>query len=135
MTAGLRGDIGTLTRFSASLRRLPTVVAQKVAEAAAPAITDLAKKTFAAGEDAYGNTWAPKADGTPATLRDTDKLFDGTKYVAIGTKLRVKLVDPDYRYVIGRRPIFPTQGGALPVEYVRTLARISVEVCRAELGL
>jgi hypothetical protein len=127
----------SLAQFSRDLRRLPTVVAQKVAAAAAPAITALAKETFDAGETPYGVTWAPKEDGSRATLRGDGKdghLADHLYYVAIGTKLRVKLGVEHAKYVIGKRPVFPTQGGVLPVEYVRTLQRTAVDVCRAELG-
>lgn len=123
----------SLAQFQANLRKMKSqTTANKIAAAAAPVITELAKETFAAGENPYGNTWEPKADGTRATLRDEGKLFDGTKYVATGTKIRVKLVDPKYRYVIGKRPIFPTQGGSLPVQYTRALSRLAVDICKAE---
>lgn len=125
----------SLSKFSADLRRMGSQeTAIEIARAAAPVITDLAKQTFAAGENAYGVMWAPLATGDRATLRDTDTLYNGTRYVATGTKLRVRLVDPKYRYVIGKRPIFPTQGGQLPASYVQALAQTAVAVCKEMLG-
>lgn len=124
----------SLKAFSASLRKLPTVVAQKVAAAAAPELTAVALSTFNAGENAYGTAWAPREDGSSATLRDSGSLASKIHYVAIGTKLRVALSVPYAKYVVGKRPVFPTQGGVLPTAYRETLERVTADVCRAELG-
>jgi hypothetical protein len=132
--SGLVGSVTSLSKFSADLRRLPTVVAQKVALAAAPALTAAARSTFDAGENAYGTTWAPRADGTRATLKKSGSLANRIQYVAIGTKIRVALGVSYAKYVIGKRPVFPAQGGALPVAYGDVLARTAVAVCRAEMG-
>ncbi len=127
-------SFASLSQFTADLRRLPRVVAQKVATAAAPAITALALETFYAGENAYGTTWAPGEEGQKVTLRKTGALARGVHYVAIGTKLRVALGVRYAKYQIGKRPVFPGQGGALPIGYVRSLQRAAVDVCRAEMG-
>jgi len=134
VSAGLTGNLASLSQFSADLRRLPTVVAQKVAAAAAPVITDLARVTFDASETPYGVGWAPKEDGTTATLRKSGAMAAKMYYRAIGTKLRVALGVPYAKYQIGRRPVFPTQGGALPPSYSDALKRAAVAVCREELG-
>lgn len=122
----------SLAQFSSDIRRLPRVVGQKVAAAAADKITALAAATFNASEDAYGVPWAPGADGRKVTLRKTGALARRVLYVAIGTKLRVALGVPYAKYVIGKRPIYPRQGGALPPEYTATLQRVAVDVVRAE---
>lgn len=127
-------SIASLAKFSADLRRLPRVVAQRVAAASAPAITAAALRTFEAGTTPYGVPWTPGADGERVKLRKTGDLVRYVKYVAIGTKLRVALGVPYAKYQIGRRPIFPTQGGALPAEYVQTLQRVAVQVVREEMG-
>lgn len=124
----------SLAKFSAEIRRLPRRVAHRVAEQAAPAITDLARTTFSASEDAYGVPWVPGADGQKVTLYKSGQLARRVHYVAIGTKLRVALGVPYAKYQIGKRPVFPTQGGQLPAEYQRTLQRIAVAVCREEIG-
>lgn len=129
-----RLDLTSLKRFTANLRLLPTVLAQKVAEAAAPVITARAKETFDAGENPYGLTWAPGAEGQRVSLVKSGRLASAIRYVAIGTKLRVALGVAYAKYQIGRRPVFPTQGGALPVEYARELATTTAEVCRDVMG-
>jgi hypothetical protein len=132
--SGLKGDVSSLAKLSANLRALPRVVAQKVTTAAADALTQAARETFDAREDAYGQAWEPRADGARATLRKSGSLASRIHYIAIGTKLRVALGVAYAKYVVGRRRIFPAQGGALPASYVRTLQRIAADVCRQELG-
>jgi hypothetical protein len=123
----------SLAKFASDLRRLPKVVALKVAEAAAPVLTDLAKGTFDAGEDAYGRTWKPGKQGQHVTLRRTGDLASFIRYVAAGTRLRVALGTVYARFQIGKRPIFPTQGGELPAAYVQALQREAVRVVKEEL--
>jgi hypothetical protein len=126
-------SFASLARFSADLRRLPRALAQQVTEEAAPVITDLARKTFEASENAYGVPWRPGADGGKVTLRQSGNLARQIRYVAIGTKIRVALGVRYAKYQIGRRPVFPTQGAALPREYARALSRIAVNAIRAAL--
>lgn len=127
-------SIASLAKFSADLRRLPRTVAIRVAEQSAPAITTLARSTFNASSNAYGVPWAPGVDGDRVTLNQTGNLARRVHYVAIGTKLRVALGVPYAKYQIGRRPVFPTQGGALPTEYASTLAQVAVNVVRSEMS-
>lgn len=125
--------IQSLAQFSADLRRLPRVVAERVASAAAPVITALARDTFNASENAYGDSWAPGKQGQVVKLRRSGDLSDFIRYVAIGTKLRVSLGVPYAKFQIGRRPVFPRQGAPLPVAYEHALQRVAVDVVRAEM--
>lgn len=118
----------SLKDFSKRLRTLPLVVAHKVAQAAAPALTEAAQASFAAGETPYGDDWAPSPDGKQVTLRKSGALQSGVRYVAIGTKLRVALTTRYAKYVVGKRPVTPRQGSALPTEYAAALSRATAEV-------
>lgn len=131
--SGLSGKMSSLQDFASDLRRLPTVAAQKVAAAGADALTPLLQQTFAAGEDAYGNTWAPGANGQRVTLRAGGGLAAGLYFLAIGTRIRMRLGVSYAKYQVGRRPVAPRAGGALPIAWLRTLQRTAVDVCRAEL--
>jgi hypothetical protein len=126
--------IASLSAFSTNLRRLPTVVAQMVAAEAAPVLTALVAETFAASETAYGIPWTPGADGERVTLKKSGGLANGLQYVAIGTKLRLRLAVSYAKYQVGKRPVAPSQGGALPPAYSEALARAAVAVCKRELG-
>lgn len=126
--------IATIAKFAEDLRRLPRVVGHRVAEAAAPEITALARRTFDQSATPYGVPWAPANDGAKVTLHRTGALARTVVYVAIGAKLRVKLGVPYAKWQIGKRPIYPRQDSPLPPDYAATLARIAVEVVRAELG-
>jgi len=123
----------SLKDFSASLRRLPTVVAMKVAAAAAPRLTEAAQSTFESGETPYGVGWAPGSDGKAVTLRRSGALQRGVRYVAIGTRLRLALTTSYAKYVVGTRPVTPRQGAALPEAYSAALAAATREVIAAEL--
>jgi hypothetical protein len=123
----------SLTDFARDLRALPRVVAIKVAAAAAPVLTELAKQTFDASEEPDGKPWKPGAEGQVVTLRKTGDLAKYVKYVAIGTKLRVALGVAYAKYQIGRRPVFPRQEQGLPESYVEALARVAVAVVREEM--
>jgi hypothetical protein len=125
--------VRSLSQFASDLKRLPRVVAIRVAEESAPILTALAKETFDAGENAYGNTWKEGKKGQRVTLRKTGALASFLRYVAIGSKLRVALGTKYAKYQIGKRPVFPRQNGELPVSYSQALQRTAVRVVREEL--
>ena len=124
----------SLAQFSADLRRLPKVVAIKVAEAAAPVITELAKSTFDASETPEGAAWKLGKKGQKVTLRKSGRLVRDIRYVPIGSRLRVALGVDYARFQIGRRPVFPRQSGSLPPAYVEALQKVAVRIVREELG-
>ena len=124
----------SLTEFAADLRRLPRTVAIRIAEAAAPGLTDLAKDSFDGGETPYGVSWPPGEQGQRVTLRKTGALERYIKYVAIGTRLRVSLGVKYAKYQIGKRPVFPRAGGELPPSYIETLQRVAVRIVKESLG-
>lgn len=132
--AGLQGNISSLAKFTQALAQLPRTLALKVAAEAAPKLTDVARSTFEAGENAYGTTWAPKKTGERATLKRSGGIEGGVYYVAIGTKIRVRLGVPWAKYQVGKRPIFPGQGQALPVAYIEALTKSANETIARELG-
>lgn len=132
MSAGLKGNVGTIRAVERNLRRLPLVIAAQVATRVAGEITKLARQTFNSGQNAYGDRWKPDADGKPATLRKTGLLASGIAYVGIGTKLRAQL-GPDYsKYAVGPRPVFPR--GKLPLAYNAAIARVTNDVATAEIA-
>jgi hypothetical protein len=132
--SGLRGNVGTLRALEAKLRELPRVVAIKVASGSASTITALARGTFAAGENAYGDAWETGADGQAVTLHRSGALAAGVSYVATGTRLRARLGPKYARYQVGKRPIFPRNGARMPVAYAEALRLKASATIRAELA-
>lgn len=126
--------LSSLKEFSARLRTFPRVVAIETAKRAAPALTAALRSSFAAGEDAYGVAWAPSNDGARVTLRKSGDLEKTLAFVAIGTKLRVKLSVPYAKYQVGKRPITPSQGAPLPPAYREALVSAVNAVGRAEFA-
>lgn len=128
-----RMDVSTLSKFSATLRGLSVALAQKIADKAAPVISQIADDAFRASRDPYGAPWAPSVKGEVVTLRATGALEKFVRYVAIGTKLRVALGVKYAKYQIGKRPIYPRQG-LLPARYSTELARIAQETAAEHLA-
>lgn len=129
----LRGDISKLKGFSASLSALPKTLAIAIAAEGATKITELARETFDAGEDPYGNTWQPDKDGKRATLVKSGGIERGVVYGAIGTKLRIVLGVPWAKFQIGKRPVFPRAGAKLPAAYVAALTAIAKDAIAKSL--
>ena len=127
-------DLSTLSKFSEALRRLPVVVAIKIAERAAPILSELAHATANAGEDPYGVPWAPGVDGQTVTLRKSGDMLRPLAYIPRGPKLRASLTTRYAKYQLGKRTVFPRQGGLLPSAYSEALKVAVVDVCREELG-
>lgn len=123
----------SLKQFAQDLRRLPRVVAIRVAAEAAPEISKLADASFEARSTPYGKPWAPGVKGQPVTLQKTGALLRYIRYVAIGTRLRVALGVPYAKWQIGKRPVYPKQAGELPDSYVQVLERTAARVVKEEL--
>lgn len=123
----------SLKKFAASLRELPRVVGHRVAAECAPVLTALVIETSRASEDAYGAAWAPGESGQVVTLRKTGTLLSGVRYVAIGQRLRLALTTKYAKYQVGRRPVTPRQGEALPPAYARALGEAARRVIREAL--
>jgi hypothetical protein len=128
-----RLDVSSLTRLAATLRALPTTLGQRIAAAAAPALSELAQEAFDSSTDPYGAPWAPAKDGSTVTLRKTGALEKFVHYVASGTRVRVSLGVSHAKYQIGLRPIYP-KAGLLPAKYAKTLEEITVREAKASLA-
>ena len=131
MSAGLKGPIDTVRALERRISDLPRVLAQKVAAGCAEEITRLAKGTFAASENAYGDPWKPGEEGQTVTLKQSGELSRGVAYMAIGTKLRARLGPRYSKYQVGTRPILPT--GKLPIAYQDALRAKTAEIVAAHV--
>ncbi|HXG69992.1 MAG TPA: hypothetical protein VNJ04_05185 [Gemmatimonadaceae bacterium] len=125
--------LASMKDFAAKLRDLPTVVAIKVATAAAPILTEMLRETFEASSDAYGNAWAPGAEGQIVKLQKSGATAKTVRFVATGTKLRVALGTSYIKYHLGKRPITP-RNGELPVKYGQALADVTQKIATEALA-
>ena len=114
--------------FSAKLRELSRVVAMRIAAEAAPILSGLVEETTSSSADAFGVSWSPGADGRSVTLRKSGAMLSALRYVAIGTRLRISLTTRYAKFQLGRRPVAPMQGEALPTAYAEALAETSRRV-------
>ena len=126
-------DFGSLRKFSERLRRgFGRGLSHMVAERAAPAITAAARATYDAGTDPYGTPWAPGADGKAVDLKESGAMYRLLAYVPIGEKLRVALTTKYAKYQIGKRQVFPTQDGPLPLSYEKALEDATTQTLAAQ---
>lgn len=132
MSAGLKGNVGTLRNLQRNMENLPRVLAAKACLAVVNVITQRAQATFAAGQNAYGDEWLSGYDGRRVTLRKSGAIASGVKYVAFGTRMRSVLGAFHAKYQVGRRPVLPT--GALPPSYAAALNDAVARVADAELA-
>lgn len=126
--------IRSISHFAEKLRRLPRTIAIEVAKEAAPILTEAARATFDKSQDAYGVDWDPGVNGQTVTLVKSGSLKAGLYYVAIGTKLRVRLPVSYAKYQVGKRPVHPRQGEALPLAFSEALSKVLVKIVVKEFG-
>jgi hypothetical protein len=131
--SGLRpASIDAIRVLERSLRQLPRVLAARVARAAAQQLTELGRATFRNSQNAYGDPWAPGAEGQTVTLRKSGALAGTISYVATGTRLRAHLGPRYAKYQVGKRPVFPRFGATLPQTYSSAIhARAAAEIAAA----
>lgn len=125
------GDLSTLGKLKSAIRHLPVELGTKVAASVAPKIDELARRTFNASENAYGDPWEPGAQGQTVTLRKTGRLAEGVRYVAIGTTMRAKLGPGYAKWQVGKRPIFPR--GKLPIIYRTVITNAAFKLIREQM--
>lgn len=121
-----------LRRLRMELKRLPQTNAS-IASKAAPAITGLARGSWAAGMSVYGDPYPPNKDGSARTLNRTGALGAQIRFEPIGTGIKCVLGVPYARFRI-KDGILPRGGSALPVQWKATLTRISNTELTARLG-
>lgn len=130
----MSGSTASLKAFAARLRALPMVVAHKVAQRAAPLLTEAAQASFRASEDPYGVAWEPGAEGQRVTLRKSGTLLSNVRYVAIGTRIRLAITTGYAKFQVGRRPVTPLPGEPLPAAYAAALEQATREIIREEFA-
>lgn len=108
----------TLGELAKSMKALPRVVAQQVAQKAAKRLTELARAGFEAHKNPYGAAWDGDFD-----LVETGKLKRDVKYVAAGTVVKARLGSRYARYHATR--VLP--GRALPGAWVAVIDDITAE--------
>lgn len=114
-------------RLKRQIRELPLTLRHEVAQAAAPATTQLTRQAFEFGESVYGDPRpTSKVTGEPLTLYKTGATAAALRFVANGTIVRCVLPTPWSKYLVGKYGIMPS--GAVPASWTRRLNEIVAEV-------
>lgn len=124
---------GSLKGLMAKLNGLSQTVSNEVAQKSAEKINTLARATFAAGQNAYGDPWPLGAENQNVTLKKSGKLAADIHYVATGNKLRCVLGPGYAKYQIGKRQVFPRMGSKLPDSYIEAIKSVTAEAIEKSL--
>ena len=134
MTAGLTGNPANLKALATKLRQVPVRVAQRAAAKIAPRLTELARASFDAGENPYGDAWEPGAEGQRVDLVQRGALRAQLRFTAVGTRVRAVLGVPYAKYQIGKRKVLPIGGSAMPAAWSRAIGEIVNAEIAADLA-
>lgn len=118
--AGRYGGAVTFDRLRERLRKLPRTLASKVAERAAPSMTDLTQTAYGGSTDVYG-TPRPKSDVDRSDL-DLYRTGDARRALTFaneGTIVRVRFGTDYTKYLVGKYRVLPN--GPLPAKWRATL--------------
>lgn len=115
--------------------KLSPQLAARVAALSAPALAGLARASFAAQQNVYGDSFGTGAKGQPITLHKSGRLeAQAIRYEAVGTKIRSSVASLRYaRYQI-KRGFLPRGGGSLPTAWHHTIKRIAGEETAKAIG-
>lgn len=128
MTVKRRGNT-TLGELKSKLRALPTAVAHRTANAAAPTMTGLTAGAYDAGQNVYGEARPRGVQGVLSLVKSGATRRD-VRFVATGTIVRCVLPQKYARFLVGKYGILPN--GAMPAEWARRLRELTAtEVKRA----
>ncbi len=114
---------------------MPLSVAHAVAQQAAPLFTQLARETFDAGKNVYGQPRPLSVKGEQLTLVASGETRDSIKFVANGTTVRCVLGPKYAKYLIGKYGILPSGDRAeIPAAWSRALGLIVEQAVRNATG-
>lgn len=118
-----RGHVRSVQGLKRKLAELPKTMAAEVAKRITPEMTKLARGSFSAGQNVYGEPRkTSKIDGGPLDLYATGRVFDGLQFKAIGTITRCVLGPKYAKYVVGRYKTLPN--GPLPFLWSRKIGDV-----------
>lgn len=123
--SGLRGNPSTMRDLAKRIKELPIVVAQKIAQEAARAVTAKAQANYDSRRSVYGA-------GRSVSLVRTGTTKSLVRFVSIGTLVRASLGTRYAKYLIGKYQILPM--GAMPYEWQELIGKIGREIMQATIA-
>lgn len=129
--SALKGDLRTLGRLKAALRKLPITASARIATQAAPAITDLAGGAYDSAQTVYGRARPRSVDGKALSLDRTGDTRRALAFIATGRDIRTARLPQYARYLIGKYDILPN--GPLPAAWRARMTEIAARVLTAEI--
>jgi hypothetical protein len=128
---GLKGDTRSLQSLRRALAKLPLTASARIASAAAPAVSALAREAYDGGRTVYGGARPKGVDGKPLDLVKSGASRRAAQFAAEGTRMRTAVLPRYTRYLIGKYDVLPN--GPLPVTWQERLREIAARVLHAQI--
>lgn len=122
--------ISSIHNFSQRLKKVAITSATRIAEKAAPLLTEEGRRTFDIRQAPSGMPWPPGKKPEDGDLVQSGKLRKWIVYRAYGRTVKVALGVPYAKYQIGKRPVYPKRHVTLPDRYqaiLLTLFRTTID--------
>lgn len=125
--AGLR----SLRALKQALSKLPITATARIAERAAPEMSELAGGAYDSGRTVYGKARPRSVDGRELSLEKTGASRRAMRFSATGRDIRTAILPRYTKYLIGKYDVLPN--GPLPLEWRERLREIAARVLYDEI--
>lgn len=127
----LQGDLRSLRAVRKALAKLPITASARIAQRAAPGVSNLAREAYDSGRTVYGLPRPKSTDGKDLDLVRTGASRRAAQFTAEGTQMRTHVLPRYTRYLIGRYDVLPN--GPLPQAWQALLRETAAQIIHAEL--
>lgn len=133
----LQGDLRSLRSLRRTLAKLPITVSARIAQRAAPQVSDLARQAFDSGQTVYGTPRPKGVDGQTLDLVRSGRARRAAQFVAEGTQMRTHVLPNYFKYLIngpkGRPDLYVLPNGPLPRAWQSALREAAAQVLHAQI--
>lgn len=129
----LQGDLRSLQSLRRVLAKLPLTVSARIAQRAAPLVSDLAREAYDSGRTVYGQTRPKGADGKPLDLVRTGASRRAAQFTAEGTQMRTHVLPRYTKYLIAKYEILPNGRAPLPASWRERMREVAAQVLHAQI--
>lgn len=123
-----RAALRSINSLKRSLQRLPVTSVARIAERAAPAMTELAGGAYDSGQTVYGAARPRAVDGHELTLHRTGASRRAAEFRATGRDIRTLPLPRYFKYLIAKYSVLPPGKSPLSAEWKDRLAEIAAQV-------
>lgn len=129
----LKGDLRTLGALKRALKKLPITASARIASAAAPEVSELARSAYDGGQTVYGLQRPRGVDGDALSLVRTGASRAAAQFTAEGTRMRTRVLPRYTKYLISAYQVLPPGRAPLPTAWQARLREIAARVLHEQI--